>query len=136
MSQPNTSPIFPDSVLLGQASLSAANTDRTGATGTLYTVATGGTKGTRVDHVKIMATGTTTQGKLYVFKTDAAGTNPRLYDVVDVTAITPSASVSPFSADLVRSDGLPYCTLVSGQLLRLTTHNAEAFMANAEGGDF
>jgi hypothetical protein len=136
MSQPNTSPLFPDSILVGQGVLSVANTDRTGATGTLVTIATGTTKGTRVDRVRIMATAATTQGKIYLFKTDTGGANPRLYDEVDVTALTPGATISGFAADLVRTDGLPYCTLDNGQLLRAAPRLGETFHVNCEGGNY
>lgn len=57
----NVDPIFVLTPVLAQAQVSAANTNRDG-TGTIVDLVTGGTYGTRIDKVRICATGTTTAG--------------------------------------------------------------------------
>jgi hypothetical protein len=112
------------------AQLSAANTNRDG-TGTIVTVLTAGTSGTRIDDITITATGTTTAGVVRLFIHD--GTTARLWREVLVSAITPSTTVSPFSATLTNL-GL---VLQTGFSLRASTNNAETFnICVTRAGDF
>lgn len=112
------------------AQVSTANTNRDG-TGTLATVFTAGTSGSRIDDIAIIATGTTTAGMVRLFLHD--GTNARLWREVAVSAITPSATVSPFSSLL----GNLALVLQSGWSLRASTHNAETFnVLVTRAGDF
>ena len=113
---------------LGQ--VSTANTARDG-TGTLATILTAGSNGTRIDDIKIQATGTTTAGVVRLFLHD--GTNARLYDEILVPAITPSTTVEAFSAMLVNLG----IVLPSGWSLRASTNNAETFnVIVSRAGDF
>lgn len=108
----------------------AANTGRDG-TGTIVTVLTAGTSGTRIDDITIQATGTTTAGVVRLFIHD--GTTARLWREVLVSAITPSTTVSPFSATLTNL-GL---VLQTGFSLRASTNNAETFnVCVTRAGDF
>ena len=112
------------------AQVSTANTARDG-TGTLATVFTAGTSGSRIDDIAIIATGTTTAGMVRLFLHD--GTNARLWREVAVSAITPSATVSPFSSLL----GSLALVLQTGWSLRASTHNAETFnVLVTRAGDF
>lgn len=112
------------------AQVTTANTARDG-TGTLATVFTAGTSGSRIDDIAIIATGTTTAGMVRLFLHD--GTNARLWREVAVSAITPSATVSPFSSLL----GNLALVLQSGWSLRASTHNAETFnVLVTRAGDF
>ena len=113
---------------LGQ--VSTANTARDG-TGTLATIFTAGSSGSRIDDIKIQATGTTTAGVVRLFLHD--GTNARLYDEILVPAITPSTTVEAFSAMLVNLG----IVLPSGWSLRASTNNAETFnVIVSRAGDF
>jgi hypothetical protein len=109
--------------------LSAANTNRDG-TGTIVNLFDAATVGSRVERIKIYATGTTTAGmiRFYVFD----GTNTDLYLEVSVLAITPSATVQAFNA-FSTNLGL---ILASGKSLRASTHNAGNFRIVVEGGNF
>jgi hypothetical protein len=108
----------------------AANTARDG-TGTIATVLTAGTSGTRIDDLTITATGTTTAGVVRLFIHDGATT--RLWREVLVSAITPSTTVSPFTATLSNL-GL---VLQTGFSLRASTNNAETFnICVTRAGDF
>ena len=110
--------------------VSVANTNRDG-TGTLATILTAGSNGTRIDDIKIQATGTTTAGAVRLFLHD--GTNARLYDEILVPAITPSTTVEAFSAMLVNLG----IVLPSGWSLRASTNNAETFnVIVSRAGDF
>lgn len=112
------------------AQVSTANTARDG-TGTLATVFTAGASGSRIDDIAITATGTTTAGMVRLFLHD--GTNARLWREVAVSAITPSATVSPFSSLL----GSLALVLQTGWSLRASTHNAETFnVLVTRAGDF
>lgn len=112
------------------AQLSAANTNRDG-TGTIVTVFTAGASGSRVDDLLITATAATTAGVVRLYIHD--GTTARLWREVLVSAITPSTTVSPFSAVLTNLALL----LQSGYSLRASTNNAEAFnVCVTRAGDF
>ena len=112
------------------AQVTTANTARDG-TGTLATVFTAGASGSRIDDIAIIATGTTTAGMVRLFLHD--GTNARLWREVAVSAITPSATVSPFSSLL----GSLALVLQTGWSLRAATHNAETFnVLVTRAGDF
>lgn len=112
------------------AQLSTANTARDG-TGTIVTVFTAGASGSRVDDLLITATATTTAGVVRLYIHD--GTTARLWREVLVSAVTPSTTVSPFSATL-NNLGL---VLQSGYSLRASTNNAETFnVCVTRAGDF
>lgn len=128
-----TAPIFVDSVIVGAANVAAANTNRDG-TGTLVDLVTGGADGTRIDRILARATVTTTAGTLRIWYYN--GTTNFLVDEIPVTALTPSATVQSFTAERVRSDGLPWFVLPSGHKLKITMHNAESMNVFALGGDY
>lgn len=131
----NTTPIFTISPKLAMVRISTANTNRDG-TGTLGDVITGGTAGTRVDRVSIMAIGTTTAGmvRLYIF--DGGSTN-RLWLEIPVAAITPSGTVQAFRYLLTTPDvQSPLLVLPASYVLRASTVAAESFDIVASGGDY
>lgn len=112
------------------AQISTANTNRNG-TGTIVDVLTGGTNGTRVDDVSIVAAGTTTAGVVRLFIND--GTTSQLWREILVTAITPSATVAVWSSFLTNLA----LVLKSGWKLQASTHNAETFnVVVTRAGDF
>ena len=79
-----------------------------------------------------MSTGTTTAGMLRFYISNGV-TNTLLFEV-PVTAIVPSAIVSPFISNQV---GVPFPLVIpSGYSLQASTNNAEAFIITAFGGDF
>ena len=113
---------------LGQ--VSTANTARDG-TGTLATILTAGSNGTRIDDIKIQATGTTTAGVVRLFLHD--GTNARLFAEILVSAVTPSTTVEAWSATLLNQA----IVIPSGWSLRASTNNAETFnLIVNRAGDF
>ncbi len=119
----NTNPIFVLTPNALPAHLSAANTGRDG-TGTLVNVVSAGANGTRIEGIRVQASGTTTAGVIRLFITDAAGANGRLFMEILVAAITPSTTVEAFSAERVFTRPL---FLASGQILKAAPHNAETF---------
>lgn len=110
-----------------------ANTARDG-TGTIATLFTAGASGSRIERVRIKATGTTTAGVVRLFIHD--GSNARLFREVLVTAITPSTTVEAFSSELDFSGPDQILVLPTGYSLRVATNNAETFNCHAFGGDF
>jgi hypothetical protein len=112
-------PTFTDTPKVGIVVISTANTNRNG-TGTIGTVFTAGTDGSYISKITIKATGTTTAGMVRLFIHD--GTNARLLREVDVSALTPSATVKSFSGEITYSEGL---IIPTGYSLGASTHNAE-----------
>ena len=111
--------------------VTTANTNRNG-TGTIATIFTGGSSGSRIDDIYIVATGTTTAGVVRLFLND--GTTSYLWQEILVTAITPSTTVQVFSASLL-NQALILAT--SSWSLRASTNNAETFnILVTRAGDF
>ena len=79
-------------------SVSTANTARNG-TGTIATIFTGGTNGSRIDDITVIATGTVTAGVVRLFLND--GTTSYLLQEIMVTATTPSTTVQTFTSQLL-----------------------------------
>jgi hypothetical protein len=113
------------------AQISTANTNRNG-TGTIGTVFTGGSSGSRIDDISIVATGTTTAGVVRLFIND--GTTSYLWQEILVTAITPSTTVQVFSFTLLNQ---ALILASSSWSLRASTNNAETFnILVTRAGDF
>jgi hypothetical protein len=131
----NNYPVFILTPKIGMARITTANTNRDG-TGTLGDCMTGSTFGTRVDRIRIMATGTTTAGMVRFYIYD--GTNNRLWRELAVTAITPSATVLGYTNEIMTPDTQsPLLVLPSAShILRASTHNGEQFDIVTHGGDF
>jgi len=114
-----------------QAQVTTANTNRNG-TGTIATVFTGASSGSRIDDIYIVATGTTTAGVVRLFLND--GTNTWLWQEILVPAVTPSTTVSVFSAALIEQALILQNASWS---LRASTNNAETFNIQVtRAGDF
>ena len=113
-----------------EASISTANANVDG-TGTIVSFITAGTYGSRVDRIVIQALGTTTAGKIHLFKRTNAGTW-RFYRAVLVTAVTPSSTITHFRTELTDLA----IDLAPTQDLGASTLNAETFLVFGEGGDF
>lgn len=119
----------------GIGQVSVANTNRDG-TGTIATIFSAGASGSRIDAIDLKAVGTTTAGMIRLFIHD--GTNARLLTEVPVTALTPSATLPSWEAQLntnSMSQVLPII-LPTNYSLRASTNNAETFNVIAFGGDF
>jgi hypothetical protein len=113
------------------AQISTANTNRNG-TGTIGTVFTGGSSGSRIDDISIVATGTTTAGVVRLFLND--GTTSYLWQEILVSAITPSTTVQVFSFTLLNQ---ALILASSSWSLRASTNNAETFnILVTRAGDF
>lgn len=111
--------------------VSTANTARNG-TGTIATIFTGGSSGSRIDDISIVATGTTTAGVVRLFLND--GTTSYLLQEILVTAITPSTTVQVFSSQLLNQ---AIILASSSWSLRASTNNAETFnILVTRAGDF
>jgi hypothetical protein len=108
--------------------ISTANTNRDG-TGTLGTSLAGGSNGTVVKKIDIVAPGTTTAGMVRAFIDD--GTNVRLYREYPIPAVTPSATVPCVQIEIQPLD----LVLLSTDTLKFSTHNAETFNVHVTGGD-
>jgi hypothetical protein len=132
-----TDPQFATTIKYGRAAIATANTTRDGSSTTgMVTAITGGSNGTRVSRIRIVATGTTTAGAVRAWLADNAGSpDIRLIEEVIVPAITPSTSVRVFTIDLIFA-GDNALIIPANYTLRFTTHNAEAFVCHVWGADF
>lgn len=127
-----TNPIFVSAIRWERADVSSANTNRDG-TGTIADVFTGAARGSLIERVVVVATGTVTAGVVRLFIHN--GTNWRLWKEVMVTATTPSTSVETFRSEFTPDGGsLPLPS--ASYKLGASTHNAETFAVHAIGGDF
>ena len=127
----NQSPIYVGLVKCWQAQIATANTGLDGS-GTVGTILSAGTAGSRIDLIRVKATATTTAGMIRLFLHD--GSVYRLWQELEVSAVTPSATVKAFSIEIVPT--APLLLLPTGWSLRASTHNAETFNVFAFGGDF
>jgi len=129
MPTPNSAPRFIVDGRSDRVSFATANSNLDG-TGTLGDIITGASQGTHIQHVKIKAEGTTTAGMIRLFIYDLATT--LLMKEFLVAAITPSATVQSWEVEWIPTTNL---ILASGEILRVSTENAETFTAFAFGGD-
>jgi len=125
-----SAPIFVGAPKTWQSAISVANTNRDG-TGTMVQLVSAGASGSRIDRLRIVASGATTAGAVRFFLND--GTNKYMVKERLVTAITPSTSTAVFEDDVSFVDGL---ALPTGWSLMAATNNAEAFKVFAQGGDY
>jgi hypothetical protein len=123
------SPVFIGTPKVWQQALSVANTARDGS-GTLADVMTAGSNGSRIDKIRVVASGTTTAGVIRLFLYD--GTNTYLFKEIIVAAITPSTSIAAWVGEMTFIDGL---VLPATWHLKAATNNAELFKIFAQGGD-
>lgn len=131
----NTEPIFTLTPIIGKVNISTANTNRDG-TGTISTVVTGGTNGTRISRITIIATATTTAGMVRLYIGDDAGTPViSLWKEIPIAAATPSASAATFIY-IINLTSESALIIPASYTLRASTHNAESFNIIAEGGNY
>lgn len=119
----------------GVGQVSVANTNRDG-TGTLATILTAGASGSRIDAINLKAVATTTAGMIRLFIHD--GTNARLLTELPVLALTPSATLPSWEAQITTNNMSQILPIIlpTGYSLRASTHNTETFNVIAIGGDF
>jgi hypothetical protein len=131
----NTSPIFaliPETKIV---TVTAATTDRTGATTTnLAELLTAATDGTKITQIGAKVAGTNTSCLVLIFITDTSGANPKLYDEIGLLAITASTTTTSQRAVTAYSD----LQLKSGQKVLVGTTVAQAAGVNifAIKGDY
>lgn len=131
----NTSPIFalvPETKIV---TVTAATTDRTGATTTnLVELLTAGTDGTKITQIGAKVAGTNTACLVLIFITDSGGANPKLYDELALDSITPSTLITSERQVSAYSD----LQLKSGQkvLVGITVAQAAGVNIFAIKGDY
>ena len=126
-----TTPNFTSTSRLATAAVSTANTNRDG-TGTIVSVLTGVAAGTKVFEVDVQMTVTSTAGMVRLFLSSDTGSTWKLFDEVAIAAATVSASVKGTRvATQYRNLILPSASWILGA----STHNAEASVVTALGGD-
>lgn len=127
----NTSPVFPLIPQLDFVQFATANTNRDG-TGTIADLITGDTDGTKVEWVRIKAQVTTTAGMIRIYIKKSGGSY-RLIHEMPVSALTVAASTPAWDDTWTPREPL---ILESGDILAVSTHNAETFNAWGMSGDF
>jgi hypothetical protein len=131
----NTSPIF---ALVPETSLvtvTAATTDRTGATtANLAELLTAATDGTKITQIGAKVAGTNTACLVLIFITDTSGANPKLYDEIALVPITASTLVTSQRQVTAYSD----LQLKSGQkvLVGITVAQIDGVNIFAIKGDY
>lgn len=131
----NTSPIFalvPETKIV---TVTAATTDRTGATTTnLAELLTAATDGTKITQIGAKVAGTNTACLVLIFITDTAGANPKLYDEIGLEPITASTTLTSQRQVTAYSD----LQLKSGQkvLVGITVAQTDGVNIFAIKGDY
>lgn len=97
----STNPIFPQSPMIGRATLTSptAITSRANITGTtgLTQLTPTSTNGKRLDWIRVISKGTSSSGLLFLWAYD--GTTSTLIDEIPITAVTPSTTAAAFKSD-------------------------------------
>lgn len=131
----NTKPIFPLTPETAMVTVSAATTDRTGATtANLVDLLTAGTNGTKVTQIGAKVAGDNTGHTVLIFITDTAGANPKLYDEIGMEVATASTTATSQRQVTAYSD----LQLKAGQKVLVGTTVAQADGVNvfAIKGDY
>lgn len=118
----NTQPIFGGTPISPTGTVSVANANRDGTTGTYATVYTAGADGAIITSVIIKATVTTTAGLVRLF------VNNELIWEEPITALTVSATQFGFEANVGR-----LIILAPNAVLTANTEKAETFKITAQG---
>jgi hypothetical protein len=134
------SPEYTSQPISASATVSAANANLDGATGTYatiytFTAASSRGRGGRIDAITIQAIGTTTAGMVRMFVGAA------MVREFAVTAITPSATVKAWcvpTTDGADVNGRVALDMVcaAGDIIKFSTANGESFKVRVEGGEF
>ncbi len=130
----NIAPIFALVPEVKRAVITAATTDKSGATpANLVELVEGAANGTKVTWTKFKHVGNSTAGLYLIFITDTAGANPRLYAELAIAAVTSSGTVATNENTLL----LPDLQLKAGQkiLVGATTATSNIHVT-ASAGDF
>lgn len=91
----NLQPIFPIVPETSFATVTAATTDRTGATMTnTVTLLTAATNGTKITQIGAKVAGTNNALLVLIFISDTNGANFKLFDEIALPAITPSTIIT------------------------------------------
>jgi len=131
----NTSPIFalvPETKIV---TVTAATTDRTGATtANLAELLTAATDGNKITQIGEKVAGTNTACLVLIFITDTAGANPKLYDEIGLEPITASTTITSQRQVTAYSD----LQLKSGQkvLVGITVAQTDGVNIFAIKGDY
>jgi len=107
-----------------------ANTARDG-TGTLGTLFTAGADGAFFKGFRWQSEGVTTAGVIRLFIQAAGAGNFELKREMLVSAVTPSTTLEAASGEWYPTAGI---ILAAGDVVKVSTHNAETFSAWLEGG--
>jgi hypothetical protein len=101
----NTNPVFALKPETKIAKITAATTDKSGATATnIKDLVTAATDGTKVTQIKFKHEGSSTAGNVLVWVTDTAGANPTLLAEQGYTAITTTTSTVTAEVTLIFND--------------------------------
>lgn len=110
----NTNPIFilePTTVLV---TVTAATTDRSATvTGETRTLVTAGANGTKITQIGYKCQGNSSLGTVLIFISDNTGQNLRLFDEIQISAVTPSLT-TPSGRNVTIYDDLQ---IESGQIV-------------------
>jgi len=131
----NTSPIFALTPETAIVTVTAATTDRTGATtANLSELLTAATDGTKITQIGAKVGGTNNTTSVLIFITDTGGSNPKLFDEIKLEGITASTTQPSFRNVTAYSD----LQLKSGQkvLVGITVAVTDGVNIFAIKGDY
>tara|TARA_R110000868_G_scaffold68371_4_gene202027 strand:- start:1526 stop:1930 length:405 start_codon:yes stop_codon:yes gene_type:complete len=114
----NLQPIFALVPETSFATVTAATTDRTGATMTnTVTLLTATTNGTKITQIGAKVAGTNAATLVLIFISDTSGANFKLFDEIALAAVTPSTVITSQRAVTAYAD----LQLKAGQVVKVGT---------------
>lgn len=130
----NTNPVFALKPETKIAKITAATTDKSGATAAnIKDLVTGSTDGTKVTQIKFKHEGTSSAGNILVWVTDTSGANPTLLAEQGYSAITTANATVTAEVTLIFND----LQLKSGQKIQVgATVVTSSIHVTASIGDF
>lgn len=113
----NTTPIFPLVPVYRHVTITAATTDRSGATvANLQTLITGSVDGTKITQIGVKVQGTSVLGSVFIFIDPGGGQGLELFDEIQISsAITANETTPSFRAVNLYND----LQIASGSLVRV-----------------
>lgn len=130
----NTAPIFTLTPNCKTVNLAAAACTSRTSISNQVTAVTGGTNGTLVSGIAVIATAATTAGMVRIWHKPSGGSSLLIGEIAVSAIPSPSATVQVFTGKWVPQNGK--FVLQSGDLIEVTTHNAEAFNVTPDAGDY
>ncbi len=128
-----TTPQFTSTPVLTAGQVYIQNTGRDGS-GDLTDLITGSANGTKIEHIDIIASGSTSTGAIRFFLSN--NTNNYLLLDQPISIVAATGSVAPFSTSIDFTSNNTQFILPSNYIIKAATYKSEPFNIFIYGGNF